>query len=528
MTEVFGLGSDNRAQILVAAPKLFGAFVAAVIDFETWIWGVRILGKDMRASEATLMVSLCSPFMWFFACRTFSNSLEAALTAFALRRFGWGWFGLQDDSAGMDLGGKLRDKHVGKANGKLTTAAMSANGHMESKKTGIEGDAAAMSCPDAAINTSDLYLSLAAAATACILRPTNLLIWATLSLVLATRAPIRISSLLRAAIAAGSTVLVSSVALDRMFYGKWTLPPLRFIYFNVVQSLAVFYGQNRHDYYFTEGLPLLLTTALPFAAVGLWQALTQSDRKGVRPALAWTVVTSVLALSLISHKEVRFLFPLIPMLHFLAAEPLARFFGPAIRSPWRAKGPFAILLLLLFANLGIGYYTAYIHQRGVVDVMHYLRAQQEARFASADGRSANQSGISVGFLMPCHSTPWRSHLVYSDIQAWALTCEPPLTLSLTERKGYLDEADVFYIDPVAWLRDNMMPVSHVGDDVASSGTTNSTKRAWPGYLVFFEQLERILQTTEVGRYYAECWRGFNTHWHDDWRRKGDVIVWCLR
>jgi phosphatidylinositol glycan class B len=31
-----------------------------------------------------------------------------------------------------------------------------------------------------------------------------------------------------------------------------------------------------------------------------------------------------------------------------------------------------------------------------------------------------------------------------------------------------------------------------------------------------------------GTRYEECWRGFNTHWHDDGRRRGDVVVRCLR
>jgi len=26
--------------------------------------------------------------------------------------------------------------------------------------------------------------------------------------------------------------------------------------------------------------------------------------------------------------------------------------------------------------------------------------------------------------------------------------------------------------------------------------------------------------------YEECWRGFNSVWHDDPRRRGDVLVWC--
>ena len=36
-----------------------------------------------------------------------------------------------------------------------------------------------------------------------------------------------------------------------------------------------------------------------------------------------------------------------------------------------------------------------------------------------------------------------------------------------------------------------------------------------------------MHTALQGSGYGECWRGFNTHWHDDWRRKGDVVVWCL-
>lgn len=142
---------------------------------------------------------------------------------------------------------------------------------------------------------------------------------------------------------------MSSLASDRLYYGFWTLPPLRFLYFNIAQSLAVFYGRNRTDYYLTEGLPLLLTTALPFAVVGLTQALRGKDlqhspvpgnestqspasenthdatRRRVSNHLAWACIVTTLSLTLISHKEVRFLYPLLPFLHVLAAGPLATF-----------------------------------------------------------------------------------------------------------------------------------------------------------------------------------------------------------
>lgn len=390
--------------------------------------------------------------------------------------------------------------------------------------------------PISSSTPSGVYASLLAAAIACILRPTNVLVWLTLSTVLlwSIRSFERTITLARAAVIAGSTVLAVSVAVDRMFYGEWVFPPLRFVYFNVVHSLAVFYGRNRHDYYFSEGLYLLLTTATPFAAVGMWQALSlRSDRQHasltetqIRRMLGLSVVTSLIALSLIAHKEVRFIYPLLPMLHVLAAKPFATFFDP-FPIP-RKKYRLVILVLGIAVNSFIAYYTGYTHQRGVIDVMQYIRHEQEARFQLA---SFTERNLTVGFLMPCHSTPWRSHLIYPDIHAWALTCEPPLTISIAERQSYLDEADIFYADPVQWLDQNMESrgsVVRTGlvDDAEQSG--DELRRAWPQYLVFFQQLEPTMNEVLDGSKYQECWRGFNTHWHDDWRRKGDVVAWCMR
>ena len=53
------------------------------------------------------------------------------------------------------------------------------------------------------------------------------------------------------------------------------------------------------------------------------------------------------------------------------------------------------------------------------------------------------------------------------------------------------------------------------------------RRAWPQNLVFFEALEDELRHVLAETRYKECWRGFNSHFHDDARRVGDVVVWCL-
>ena len=487
------LDISARSELLIAAPKLMQAFFAAAMDYFTYMLASNMYGYKSRPAYAALALTMLSPWQAFCSVRTLSNSIETTLTVFALFLWPWDWF--------ISPPGPARNRSKQKAFTSLRQRSLS------------------------------LYQSLALAALACILRPTNIILWATVSVTLLIRCgnTSKLVSLAQAALLSGGAILAISVSADRMFYQDWILPPLRFLQFNLVQSLAVFYGRNRPDYYLTEGLPLLLTTALPFAVIGTWQALlgksvaptTEESRgRSIRFTLATAVLTTVLTLSLISHKEVRFIYPLLPILHILAAQPLASFFAPFPLPRTYLKR--TLLLVLICINAFIAWYTLFVHQRGVVDVLHFLRDRHEATIPTPDDLPhislpyiRTGSGIditTVGFLMPCHSTPWRSHLVHPGIHAWALTCEPPLNLTMAERTTYMDEADVFYEAPASWLANKM-------------GDGSPNLRAWPEYLVFFEQLEESVSSILSGVGYAECWRALNTHWHDDSRRHGDVIVW---
>ncbi len=343
----------------------------------------------------------------------------------------------------------------------------------------------------------------------------------------------------REAVMCGVGAFAASAISDRLYFGFWTFPPYQWLHFNISQDLAVFYGQNRWDYYVTEGLPLLLTTYLPFAVIGLVTATGLSGRFDTRTAnirfqLAFTVLVMIATLSLISHKEVRFIYPLLPVLHVLLAPHISSFFelgsNPAhavgglskpakhticIPYSWRR----ALLILLATTNVGICLYTSLVHQRGVISVMSYLREDYERLHLSMKGEALTEDNETfAAFLMPCHSTPWRSHLVYSNLHAWALTCEPPLDVpaGTPERANYRDEADRFFDDPVGFLK------REVGNK----------HRPWPRYIVAFEgvtDLENVL------REYIEDIMGgwtlkrnnefFNSHWHDDSRRRGKVLVW---
>jgi phosphatidylinositol glycan class B len=344
----------------------------------------------------------------------------------------------------------------------------------------------------------------------------------------------------REVVLCGGAVIGLSAFSDRLYFGMWTFPPYQWLNFNITQSLAIFYGRNDWHYYLSQGLPLLLTTYLPFALLAFWSSTsipgTQSSLvKNVRFDLAFIVCTMIATLSLISHKEVRFIYPLLPSLHILAAPHVLSFFNaqsldsvmnnviprtPIKPASWRLL----LLGLLIVVNVTIGLYTTQVHQRGVIDVLAFLRHEYEHQQFSQQGillprrtRQITTNETFAAFLMPCHSTPWRSHLVYPDLHAWALTCDPPLHIPAhtPERAAYRDEADRFYDNPLEFLKKEI----------------ETKDRPWPRYLVGFEGIRSILEQyweVEMPEWKLEKkWTGFNSHWHDDSRRLGNVIVWEL-
>jgi GPI mannosyltransferase 3 len=548
MAELLQLAPVTRAELFLAAPKTLQGVFAALGDYYTWRLAQRIFGRESHQAWATLALTVLSPWQWFCSTRTLSNCLETTLTIAVLYNWPWQWSLTERERISYDSAGLRTREDAG---------------------------------PEAVDETTRLRRSLLLAALATVLRPTNLLIW----IFLAAMTCLKMSSggwfaripwfnqrllveftspsflratsrerntLIRESILCGSTILILSILVDRWYYGFWTFPPLKFIYFNVVQSLSVFYGRNDWHYYLSQGFPLLLTSALPFAVAGLYPGRFSINT--AKPTMTDTILSQLATiscavpavLSLISHKEVRFIYPLLPLLHILAARPLVQFFATSIiyplqsrRTPRYALFRRILLGLLVLINASIAIYTTTIHARGVIDVLSYLRHQHETFYLphqlhNPNSNPTQNTNLTAAFLTPCHSTPWRSHLIHNSISAWALTCEPPLHLSPTEKHTYIDEADAFYADPLLWLRDNMSRQppnprggAFTGRERQRRHDLQAHRREWPDYLIFFAQAESTMDVALRGSGYAECWRGFNSRWHDDWRRRGDVVVWCL-
>jgi len=335
------------------------------------------------------------------------------------------------------------------------------------------------------------------------------------------RQPQHIFSVIFDAFFIGSSTILMTVLLDSMYYGTVTFTPLNFVRTNL-SSVSLFYGSSPWHYYLSQAIPILCTTTLPFVLRGAWLATysPSSALKIMLGLLAWTIGVYSLA----GHKEWRFLHPLLPVMNVFAAKALVdadmHTGDPHTAAPLAQRYSRPLILLGLPAII----YVSLFHGRAQIDVMHYLRNLPPGEVHS------------IGFLMPCHSTPWQAYLHRADLadagRLWALGCEPPLSGQNVDL--YKDQTDAFYKSPVTYLETHFpsdvnttfppspLPCTMPGTIVSEGAVW---QHEWPEYIVLFGALldEPVRDVLEQKRY-REVWKS-ESGWESDRRRQGGVRVW---
>lgn len=213
--------------------------------------------------------------------------------------------------------------------------------------------------------------------------------------------------------------------------------------------------------------------------------------------------------SLIPHKELRFISPVIPLLNIYAGLYVESASDASISlktnrhlslsyliTPRRSR---ALLTLLLVTNAPVMIYTGLFHQRGVLDVTSRLHD------LATSGSSA--ASVSVLVLAPCHTTPLYSH-VHADVPVRILTCEP----NLTSAPDYKDEADIFYDDPTRWLDEEWEVLEQ--------------NAGYPTHLVMYEKLWSNLTAWFKRKGYRRCAKLFNTHFPISSRQSSYLLLLC--
>ena len=154
------------------------------------------------------------------------------------------------------------------------------------------------------------------------------------------------------------------IALDCWFYGKMVFAPYNYYYVNIVQHVAASFGESPWYVY------LLQLTIIPSLALGvpIILSICLGTIKHYRNPVVWVFWSFLLFHSVISHKEPRFLFPLMALLPLF----LVWTYELILHRQSRIVS-FAVIGLLSLVNVGgLVHVTFKPVDFGKTDMMQYL------------------------------------------------------------------------------------------------------------------------------------------------------------
>ncbi|XP_067130582.1 GPI mannosyltransferase 3 [Centruroides vittatus] len=316
------------------------------------------------------------------------------------------------------------------------------------------------------------------AGLSCMIRPTAVILWLPLYIWHCVQERRQIMYLLLKTMIVCACCVVAMIIFDWFCFGRFVFTPYQFMYFNWIHNVGTYYGSNSWHWYFTQGFPAVMGfQLLPFLL-----AFQSHQTFHYLKLILWLLTV----LSFVSHKEFRFLLPVLPLsLHVsgIGLDILAQN-GRKHRYLHISYRSIAMAIVILIGNFSLLIYTSLYHQRGTLDVMDYLSKL-----------AVQNKKMNVLFLMPCHSTPFYSH-IHQNITMKFLTCEP----DFLNQVDYLDEADVFYGNPTFWLAEKF----------GSGIDVENNKIILPSHIVIFDLL--FYHISEFLHYhnYDQCFKTFHT------------------
>lgn len=358
---------DGSFVLMTVTPRMVQAVLSTVGAWYTYRLAALILPGDRQTPTNTLKSMLFSPYYLYTAVRTFSNTNEASLCSVAL----FYWFQSQ--------------RHTN------------------------------------AIVTRDAVKALVLAAFACLLRPTNAVLWIFLipRAIVKERQARHAAHLLLLSASIGTASVIIATTLDTTFHrGVPSLPLLSFLLQNVYHSISLFYGSHPWHWYLSQGLPVVLMGSLPLAAIGGASLLTTPTPSQIGRDIVGLICWTLCVYSILGHKEWRFLQPVVPLLHVLAGVAWQETKTETRQRPWLDR-------LRKYSKRFI--YATTVPLSGYLVVFHCIGQGFTLPLYLRNSATHKNQLHSVGFLMPCHSTPWQSHFHLPEMndKMWFLTCEPP-------------------------------------------------------------------------------------------------------
>ena len=196
---------------------------------------------------------------------------------------------------------------------------------------------------------------------------------------LATRKVTLLSGIITG-IATVAICLAVTISVDSWFWRRWLWPEGEVLWFNTVLNKSSEWGVSPPSWYFTSALPRALHAAYPLAFLG-----AILDRR-VRPM--FLVALGFVALySNLGHKEVRFLFPVLPLWNLCAAAAMGHlsrnrkysflrtvFWLAAVASLAAGAATAGLGLAASSVNYPGGFALQELHQLGATHAKHALNS----------------------------------------------------------------------------------------------------------------------------------------------------------
>jgi len=211
-----------------------------------------------------------------------------------------------------------------------------------------------------------------------------------------------------------TVVILSCTLLDSWFYGNFVFTPYQYFHVNIIEKVAANFGVSP---WYGFLLMLLYVPTLIFG-IALLLSLVIGSVRHYRSPMVWAFMSFLICHSLVAHKELRFLFPVMPLV------PLFLIWGYETVGKHLNKVLKVVLLFLLFTvnTGGLVLMMSKPAGEGKTAMMQYVCSQSRA-----------PQGVTLSATE--ESNPfWESYLV-PDFYQWSPVRVDNIDALPHEKKG---------------------------------------------------------------------------------------------
>ena len=390
------LNLDNAANVVIM-PKILQGVISAISD--VYIMRFYLLNFDRRGKKLFLLAYISNSSLLYFMSRTLVNSLETSLGNIALCFYSLSIKKLQEPSRSVkEMSNKIK---VEKNDDKDTKA--------QDEKCRIAKRDKDNEPPE--IYSQEMYVFLVT--LSFIVRATTAILWlplVTYHIYLLHQKGKFCEILLKKLAPISVTMFIISTIIDSICHGAFVCIHWNFFKFNLVVDVSSQCGVQPIYLYIFIGMWTVNFVGL-FFFPGLLKALKNiSEFRIYIFSGCWTFCI----FSLIGHKEVRFLLPIIPLCICVSVYYMQDCVC-VLRNQRK------LCFLIIFFNLSLLLYETFFVQLGPTVVTSYLSTDIDSIRAKSVNNLDTKSHLSILFMTHCHSTPLYSH-IHSDVPIFIAPC----------------------------------------------------------------------------------------------------------